>query len=279
MDHSFIKKNGIKMLELTAINKTGVAEAYCTTREGGISTGSYASMNCNLYKSLDIENGRENFRLACKALNIDPKSVITNRLIYFTDKVRCVTSNDIVDIYDEQLSAHADGLVTNDPEITLHLYASDCAIIFLVDSEKKVIGALHAGWKGSLTPIIENTVTSMRENYGCRSENIVAQICPSIEQCCFETGDEVAEQFEATGFSDFIAQIRSKPHIDLNGVNKLRLLRAGLKAENIHKSGICTCCNPDLFHSYRRGPIDENGAHLNGLNGFFIWLNGSHSGI
>lgn len=272
MDYCFVDKNGIKMLELTAINRTGVAEAYFTTRDGGISTGPCGSMNCNIYKELDIENGRENFKLACKALDINPQMVITNRLIYSTDKVRCVTRDDIVNIFDESLSSHADGLVTNDPEIAFYYYAADCAVILLVDNEKKAIGVLHAGWRGSLIPIIENTVACMEENYGCRREHIVAQICPSIEQCCFETGDNVAEQFVKSGFSDYITHINGRSHIDLNGINRLRLVRSGLKAENIYKTDICTCCHPELFHSYRRGPVGENGVHLNGMNGIFIHL-------
>ena len=272
MNYQFVEKNGIRLTELSDINKMGVAEAYFTTRDGGISEGTFGKMDCNLYKKLDIDNGRENFRIVCRALGIDPKKVITNRLTYFTDKVRCVTKKDIIDIYDESNSAHADGIVTDDPEITLYLYAADCAIIFLVDNVKKVIGALHAGWKGSLIPIIENTVAAMHDKYGCSVENIVAEIGPSIEQCCFEAGNDVADQFEKNGFGDYIFTINGKPHIDLNGVNQQRLLRAGLKKENISKVGICTCCHPDLYHSYRRGPIDENGDHLNGMNGAFIRL-------
>lgn len=272
MMHQFLDKSGIKLVELSAIKATGVAEAFFTTRIGGVSQGTFAEMNCNLYKKLDIDNGRENFRAVCRALEIDPKTVITNRLIYLTDTVRCVGKDDIIDIYDESISAHADGLVTDDPNITLHLYAADCAIIFLADGEKRVIGALHAGWKGSLIPIIENTVAAMCDKYGCKHENIVAQISPSIEQCCFETGFEVAEQFAESGFSEFISYEGEKPHIDLNGVNHQRLINAGLKEENISKVGICTCCHPDLFHSYRRGPVGDKGVHLNGMNGAFIRL-------
>lgn len=272
MDYSFTDKNGIRMIEFSSIDSTGVAEAFFTTRDGGVSTGYCGSMNCNIYKKYDIENGRENFRLVCKALNIDPEMVITNRLIYFTDIVRCVSKKDIINIYDESVSFRADGLVTDDPDITLYLYAADCAIILLVDRKKRVIGALHAGWKGSLIPIIENTVEAMCNNYGCHSENIIAQICPSIRQCCFETGEDVAEQFANAGFANYIQRIDGKPHIDLNGVNVKHLIKTGIKPENIHNVDICTCCHPELFHSYRRGPVNEKGIHLNGMNGVFIHL-------
>lgn len=274
-NYRFINVKGIKMLELSAINNTGVAQAYFTTRHGGISTGTYASMNCNIYKKLDIENGCENFKLACKALKINDRMVITNRLKYCTDIVRCVTKADVVDIYNEPLAAHADGLVTNDADIALFFYAADCSVISLVDAKKRVIGGIHAGWKGCLVPIIENTVAAMCDNYGCKRNEIIAQIAPTIGSCCFETGEDVAEQFEKAGFSEFILRDKVKPHIWLNGVNIALLKRAGIKEENIYHVDICTCCNPELFHSYRRGPVDENGLHLNGMNGIFIRLNGS----
>ena len=271
-NNKFVDVNGITMLELSAINNTGVAQAYCTTRHGGISSGTYSSMNCNIYKQLDIENGKANFKLACGALGIDDKMVITNRFTHFTDKVRCVTKEDIIDLYAEPLAPHADGLVTDDPEVTLFFYAADCAIISFVDVEKRVVGGLHAGWKGSLIPIIENTVSAMCDGYGCRRENIIAQIAPSIGACCFECGYEVASQFEDAGHGEYISWKHEKPHIDLNGVNIKLLRKAGIISDNIHSVDICTCCHPDLFHSYRRGPIAENGDHLNGINGIFIRL-------
>ncbi len=273
-NYKFVNINGIRMMELSAIKETRVALAYYTTRHGGISTGTYASMNCNIYKRLDLENGCENFKLACKAIGIDDRTVITNRLTHFTDVVRCVSRTDIIDIYNESLAPHADGLVTDDPDITLFFYAADCAVIYFVDPEKRVIGGLHAGWKGCLIPIIENTVAVMCDKYGCQRENIVAQIAPSVGDCCFETGEDVAERFEKAGFSEFVSRRNLvKPHIQLNGVNVVLLQRAGIKPENIYRADICTCCNSKLFHSYRRGPVDENGMHLNGMNGLFMHLN------
>lgn len=271
--YKFVNINGIRMMALSAINRTGAALAYYTTRHGGISTGTYASMNCNIYKKLDLENGCENFKLACKALNIDDRTVITNRFTHFTDVVRCVSKTDIIDIYNEPLAPHADGLVTDDPDITLFFYAADCAVICFVDPNKRVIGGLHAGWKGCLVPIIENTIAAMCNKYGCQRENIVAQIAPSIGACCFETGEDVAERFEKAGLSEFVSRNLKKPHIQLNEVNIVLLQRAGIKAKNIYRADICTCCNPELFHSYRRGPVDGNGMHLNGMNGLFIHLN------
>lgn len=271
MIYQFVEKNGIKMIELSVINNTGLAEGFCTTRHGGISTGTYASMNCNIYKKLDLENGQENYRLFCKAIGVDPNKVITNRLNAGTNLVRCVTKSDLIDIYDEPNAPRADGIVTNDPEITLYFYAADCAIIQIFDPIQKAIGACHAGWKGSLIGIIPNTIQAMKKEFGSNPQDLVAVICPSIASCCFEVGDEVAEEFRSQGFEKYIFMNYPKPHIDLFGVNSELLLQSGLEKERIHKIELCTYCHEDLFHSYRRGPV-ENGVHKNGMNGMFLRL-------
>lgn len=280
MDYRIVTNSNVEMIEVTPINCTGIAEAYCSTRHGGVSEGSTASMSVNIYKKYDVEAGQENFRIFCNAIGVDPNSVITNRLIYGTDVVRCVDSSDLIDIYDEPKAPHADGLVTNDPSITLFLYAADCAIVQFVDVKKRVVACCHAGWKGSLCGIIGNTVDAMKNNYGCSVEDIVAVILPSIGQCCFEVGEEVAVQFRDAGFSEHIDESKDKPHINLFGVNAEILKKSGLKENNIHKIDLCTYCHEELFHSFRRGPIEirinsddkTSQVHLNGMNGMFIRL-------
>lgn len=280
MEYNIIEKSNIQMIEVTPICETGVAEGYCSTRHGGVSVGSTASMSVNIYKKLDIEAGQENFRIFCKAIGVRPNNVITNRLLYSTNSVRCVNSSDLIDIYDEPQAPHADGLVTNDHQITLFLYAADCAIIQMVDPNKKVIGCCHAGWKGSLCGIVENTVKAMQDNYDCQTKDIIGVVLPSIGQCCFEVGEEVAARFDSAGFSRYIDKSSGKPHIDLYSVNSELLSRAGLSENNIHKIELCTYCHEELFHSYRRGPVEiqtnsegkQIQAHLNGMNGMFLKL-------
>lgn len=272
-DYRIIEKNGIKMIDITAISSTGIAEAYCTTRDGGISDGVCGSMNCNLYKSLDVESGRENFRIFCTAIDISPEKVITNRLNKFTDICRCVTSDDLIDIYDEPSAPVADGIITQSDDIAIFMYNADCAVILLLDTEKRAIGALHTGWKGSLNKIIPNTVTAMKEKFGTNTKDVIAVICPSICGDCFEVGNEVAKKFTQHGFEDHVYTKDGKPHVDLFAVNRKVLADCGILKEHIRSIELCTCHNPDLFHSYRRGPVSENGTHLNGTNGIFIKLN------
>ncbi len=270
--YRIINKNGIDMIDVVAINRTNVAMAYCTTRHGGISTGTTASMNCNLYKALDKDNGQENFRIFCRAIEIDPRKVITNRLIANTEICRYVNSDDIIDIYDEPIIPRADGLITDCNDITLFMYAADCAIIMLLDTDNKCVGMLHAGWKGSLGNIIPNTINAMKDKFHTDERNLIAVICPSISAECFEVGEDVAKLFSNRGFGKFVSRKNNKPHVDLFGVNKSTLISSGVLADNISTIELCTCLREDLFHSYRRGPVGENGVHLNGMNGMFLKL-------
>lgn len=271
-EYRFINKNGIDMIDVVAINRTEVAMAYCTTRHGGVSTGTTASMNCNLYKDLDKENGQKNFRIFCQAIGVDPGKVITNRLIANTDICRYVNSADIIDIYNEAIIPRADGLITDCRDITLFMYAADCAIIMLLDNANKCIGMLHAGWRGSLGNIIPNTINAMKDRFHTDERNLIAVICPSISAECFEVGDDVVKLFFDRGFGRFVSRKNDKPHIDLYGVNKLTLMDSGILEDNISTIELCTCLHEDLFHSYRRGPVNKNGMHLNGMNGMFLKL-------
>ena len=273
MNYRFVEKSGIQMIEISPIVDTGAAFAYCSTRHGGISTGPTAHMNLNIYKKLDVENGQKNLKLFSQAIGTSYDKLITNRLIYGTDTVRRVTSSDLIDIFDEPSAPHADGLVTDDPEITLYLYAADCAIIQFVDPVQKVVGCCHAGWKGTMTNIIQNTAAAMHDDYDSEYENIIAVILPSICKKCFEVGEDVATEFEKFGYGEFVDRSLEKPHVDLNAANAQNLLNAGIRPENIHRIDLCTCCREDLFHSYRRGPVQSNGLHLNGMNGMFIRVN------
>lgn len=276
-NYEIIEKNGVTMLAVSAVNNTGVAEAYCTIRcsDGGVSKSECGPFSTNLYKPLGREDGVEDFKTFSSALGVDYRTVITNRLTAGTNKVRFVDekSLDGYDIFDEPNAPRADGLITNSNKITLYNYAADCAIIHFVDIENRAVGSCHAGWAGSLNGIIPNTVSAMKEKFGTEAEKLIAVICPGIAECCFEVSDDVANKFVGAGYEEYVSrQYGEKPHVDLFGVNRAVLKECGLKDENIISIQICTCCNEKMFHSYRRGPVSENGLHMNGMNGMFIKL-------
>ena len=111
----------------------------------------------------------------------------------------------------------------------------------------------------------------MYDTFGAEPSNLIAVICPSIGECCFEVGNDVAAKLSDADLGRFISNKYKKPHIDLFGAKKEILIRAGLNEQNIYVIDLCTSCHPNLLHLYRRGPIRE-GKHLNGMNGMFLRL-------
>lgn len=153
-----------------------------------------------------------------------------------------------------------DGLITNWKNILLTTVHADCLAVFLYDAKKHAIGLVHAGWRGTALGIAPKAVKMMTENYGSLPEDVYAFISPGISKCCFEVGPEVYEEFKNKwDFIDDFAQPKNKKYyIDLKGINKIQLEKAGLQSMNIQISKHCTCCEPETFCSYRR----DGGTYL-----------------
>ncbi|MCQ2459120.1 MAG: polyphenol oxidase family protein [Ruminococcus sp.] len=268
--------NGLKMMKILPICETGVAEAYASIRSAnGFSKGPCGTFNPILYKLYGLENGIKDFKLGCEAVGVSELTVITNRLNNITDLVRCVSTSDLegYDIFDEESAPRADGLVTDDNNICLFNYAADCAIAFIVDPKKKVCGSCHASWKGSLLGIFEREIDAFVDEYGSNKNDIICVVCPSIGIENFEVDDDVAQQFVAAGFAEFVDfKTYEKPHIDLPAVNRQILVNYGLLENNVFViDDMDTVRDEKYWHSFRRGPI-VNGKHLNGQNGYWIKL-------
>jgi YfiH family protein len=139
------------------------------------------------------------------------------------------------------LQGEADAVVTTTPELWVSVRTADCLPILLADTAARVVAAVHAGWRGTVAGITRDTVRAMTE-LGAEPTSLVAAIGPGIGPCCFEVGPEVSPHFGLSG----------QTCVDLAAANERQLLDAGLLLENIWVSKLCTRCNPDLLHSYRR---------------------------
>ena len=158
-----------------------------------------------------------------------------------------------------------DGTITNLKNVLLTTVHADCLAVFCYDPVKEAIGLCHAGWRGTCAGIVMEMVEKMEEEYGCDSEDMQAYIGPGISLCCFETGMEVAEAFAEnwTFAEDYIMRTpgdmaNGKCHIDIKGINQEQLELMGIPTEQIRVSEHCTCCEPELFCSYRR----EGGTYM-----------------
>lgn len=153
---------------------------------------------------------------------------------------------------DESRIPDTDALVTDQENICLMVLTADCVPVLFFDPVRRVVAAVHAGWRGTIAGIAEKTVRLMSERFGCRASDILAGIGPSIGTCCFEVGGEVAEEFYPC-YKDMVYPGKSvgKYNIDLGATNRRQLLDAGLDAGHIELSGLCTVCRHDVFFSYR----------------------------
>jgi polyphenol oxidase len=139
------------------------------------------------------------------------------------------------------LQGEADALVTTSPELWVSVRTADCLPILLADHGAKVVAAVHAGWRGTVEEIAAKAVYEMVQ-LGAELSSIQAAIGPGIGYCCFEVGPEVSPRFGTEGTTC----------VDLAEANERQLLDAGLDLDNIWVSKLCTKCNEDQFHSFRR---------------------------
>ena len=159
-----------------------------------------------------------------------------------------------------------DGLITNKRKITLATTNADCILMIFFDPVKKVIANIHSGWRGTLQRIAVRAVNKMKNEYQCNPKDIICCICPSIRACHFEVHADVKnpyyEEFkDLKEIDDLIVPIEGKEQwtIDTVEINKILLKQAGLRAENIIDSGICSVCDSELIHSFR---VEKQGYGL-----------------
>ena len=141
----------------------------------------------------------------------------------------------------------ADGMTSGEQGLLLGVRTADCLALLFVDRRRRAVAAVHAGWRGTVQKIAARAVEHMREEFGSVPEEIEVAIGPGIGRCCFEVGDEVAEQFDRA-----VVSCRERPHIDLDAANRRQLSEAGIRGDNIWSSNLCTQCSPQRFFSHRR---------------------------
>lgn len=232
--------------------KTGMS-----TRLGGVSKGVYASMNLSYTRGDDTACVDENFARICGAMGVPADGVVISAQEHHVH-IRNVTAADCGKGKTLPGFQDVDGLITDEPGVILCTQYADCVPLLFADPTKRVVAASHAGWRGTVEEIGRLTVERMCSDYGCDPADILAAIAPSIGRCCFEVDTPVFEAFSKMSVFDeacFTDDGAGKYHLDLWEINRRVLLSAGVKAENITVTDLCTRCHPDLFWSHRQtGP-------------------------
>jgi len=161
----------------------------------------------------------------------------------------------------------ADAVITDKKHVLIGVLVADCVPILLYDSVRGIIGAVHAGWRGTAGRIIKGTVTTMQAQFGSVPADILVAIGPSIRQCSYEVDEDVGNAVqEATGEGDYQRRQGNKYFVDLSSANRIQALHMGVLSKNIWQSDDCTFCNPEKYYSYRYSKV------LSGRQGGFIGL-------
>lgn len=243
--------------------------AFSTTRNGGVSKGDYASMNCTPYTGDDLEAVQRNQQLLCTALHIEKEQLI---IPYQTHSVNALVIDkeflqQNAGKRDEQLQ-NIDALITQEKGVCLCVSTADCTPILLYDRKQQVIAAIHAGWRGSVNYIVRKTLELMNRLYNTQGEDIFAAIGPCIGFDAFEVGDEVYDAFKQNDFPmEYISGWKPethKWHIDLQMANSVQLIDFGVPTEQIDICDICTFTHYEKFFSARRLGI-KSGRILSGI--------------
>ncbi len=241
--------------------------AFSTTREGGVSEAAYATFNITHYCGDREQFVAENRKRLSTLLGIDDNALILPRQTHGCESV-CIDESFFTLSAEKQVQIlHAkDAIITNIPHLCIGVSTADCVPILLYDHKKRVIAAIHAGWRGTVARIVEQSIEVMCERYSTDAVDIAAVIGPSISLDAFEVGNEVYEAFSTAMFPmEQIAKLYgSKWHIDLWQTNRLQLLSSGVPEHSINISGICTYASCDRFFSARRLGI-ESGRIFSGL--------------
>lgn len=224
-----------------------------STRLGGVSEGIYASMNLSFTRGDDDVAVRENFARFCRAIGMDSERVVVSAQEHHTALYNAKTADCGRGVTRPRGYEDIDGLLTDETGVVLCTQYADCVPLFFVDPVRRVVATSHAGWKGTVARIGEVTVQRMCDDYGCRPENVLAGIGPSIGPCCFEVDVPVYEAFSELALFDqgCYRQRGDKYDIDLWEVNRRVLVEAGVTPDHITVTDLCTRCHPDLFWSHR----------------------------
>jgi len=250
------------MVKAETLALPGISHAFFT-REGGISSGCYASLNGGIGSRDSAADVAENRARMATALGVEPRRLLTAYQIHSPHVVVAEAP------WTPETRPRADGIVTRTPHLAIGVSTADCGPVLLADSQARVVGAAHAGWRGALAGIVEATVEAM-QRLGAARERIRAALGPMIRRRNYEVGPDLIARFNAEdpASRDFFVAAPRAGHalFDLGGYIGARLRGAGVR--HVEDIGLCTYADPVRFFSYRRAihrAEEDYGRHVNAI--------------
>lgn len=149
----------------------------------------------------------------------------------------------------------ADAVVTGRPGLMLGVRVADCVPILVADPVRRVVAAVHAGWRSTAARILPKTIDAMRREAGTDAGDVLLSIGPSIRGCCYNVGEEVvgaiADACSGQGSGSWLSRRGGTAYVNLAEANRVQAALAGVPEDRISVASFCTACRNDLFHSYR----------------------------
>lgn len=259
----FSRKGGIGYLESTALRDYDFILHAFLTRWGGAGGEMPVSFNFSNRVGDRKENIKRNWDLLSSAFDIPVENFFT------VDQVH----GDEILIIDDEADVVAgkgrnfpfDGIVTAKPGIAIGIKTADCIPVFFIDPVKRIVGAVHAGWKGTSLSIAVRAVDLLGKRFGSDSKDIRVVIGPAIGPCCYEVDKRVFESMKHLpdrGLCFEEGYKEGKWMFDLGAANKFQLQERGIPVGNIYSADLCTSCQRDTFFSHR-GNGGGTGRQLN----------------
>ena len=232
-------------------------------RPGGKSAGPYASLNLSFRVGDDPQSVKDNLCDMKKDVGMHDLTIVTMRQVH---------GDRIVEINDNRLkeAGEADGMVTEKRGLFLGVLTADCVPILFSVRRRKLVAAVHAGWRGTLAGIASKMVRYLKDRHDVNPALVEAALGPAIDPCCYEIGSDVAVPLVQRWGSLAENSLQSRDgrrFLDLRELNRRLLEDAGVPAEQIFKVGPCTACAAEDFFSYRRQK-GKTGHQM----GFIGWL-------
>jgi YfiH family protein len=210
-----------------------------TTRAGGVSPAPWDSLNLGRLVEDDPERVAENWRRLEAATGLGFARV---RQVHGTRVVTLRTPTEPAE--------EADGIVSTDPGVAACVSVADCVPVLLADPETGAVAAVHAGWRGTIARVSHAAVRALAGLSGAEPGRLLASIGPSIGPCCYEVSPDLAERFARE--IGPVVRGAAASHVDLWESNRLLLVEAGLRPEQVEVVGRCTSCDIGSFFSHRR---------------------------
>lgn len=252
---SWVQDKELCYLEISQFSDFGI-KAYFTSRLGGVSTGSFNSLNLGLHTSDKKDNVLKNREIIAKSIGVNPRNFVAAEQIH-DNKVYIVNERDNGSgalYYNDSISG-IDALITDKSKLPLISFYADCVPLYFVEPKKKVIALAHAGWQGTVKNIGEKTISIMKEKFNVNSEDIWVAIGPSISKDFYEVNDLVINRFKRKfkNYKEFIVDKGKGLYLlDLWQANINSLKEAGINDNHIILSNYCTYKDNKYFYSYRK---------------------------